>query len=128
MPLRVGYNTRMRAVALASVFASLVAVSAASGTTPAPNVRGVVVRATGMGGCYQGEPCDPLPPAMFVVFSRDNVVKRSRLAANGSFAVHLAPGQVHGHGRPAARVADAGEASLFPEVGTLHPRLVERHR
>ena len=64
---------------------------------------------------------------MYVVFSRDKVVKRSRLAANGSFTVHLAPGRYtvtvappHGLMTPARLIV--------PRVGMLHPRLVERHR
>ena len=39
----------------------LVLVAAASGATPAPNVKGIVVRTAQR--CPVGEPCDPLPPA-----------------------------------------------------------------
>ena len=115
----------MRALAAVSLIVFLFAVSTASGLTSTPNVRGTVVRAAGGGSCYPGEPCDPLPPAAYVVFTRGSVVTRSRLGANGSFALHLAPG------RYTVRVApphgQLSPASItVPRVGMLRPRLVEQ--
>ena len=52
-----------------------------------------MIRTTGAGGCYPGEPCDPLPPALYVVFSRGSTSARARLAASGAFSMHLAPGK-----------------------------------
>ncbi len=117
----------MRSFALISVLVSLLAVSVASGTARSPNVKGVVVRATGGGGCYQGEPCDPLPPATYVVFSRGSVATRSKLAANGSFSIHLAPGRYTVTVAPPHGLLTPATLAV-PRVGTLHPRLVERHR
>jgi hypothetical protein len=117
----------MRTLAGALLLATFLAGSAASATAPVPNVRGTVVRATGGGGCYQGEPCDPLPPAMYVVFSRGSAVTRSRLGVNGTFALHLAPGRYAVTVAPPHGLLTPGSVSV-PPVGVIRPRLVERHR
>ena len=113
----------MRALAAASLVVFLFAVSTASGLTPTPNVRGTVVRTSSGAGCYPGEPCDPLPPALYVVFTRGSVVTRSRLGANGTFALHLAPGR---YAVTIARGLLSPASITVPRVGMIRPRLVER--
>ena len=117
----------MRALAAGLLLTSLFVVSASSATVPAPNVRGTVIRAPGTAGCFQGEPCDPLPPAMYVVFSRGKAAVRAKLAVNGSFSLHLVPGQYTVSVAPPTGLLSPATVRV-PQVGTIRPRLVERHR
>jgi hypothetical protein len=103
----------------------LLVVSASSATTPLLNVKGTLVRSSATSDCYPGEPCDPLPPALYVVFSRAGKLTRARLGSNGSFALHLAPGTYAVSEAPPRRTV--APASLrVPRVGVIRPRLVER--
>jgi hypothetical protein len=113
----------MRSVIAGIVLACLlVLAAAASGATPAPNVKGIVVRTTQ--GCPVGEPCDPLPPALYVVFSRNGHVTRAKLGASGGFAVHLAAGFYAVSTAPQRAVTPA--SLRVPRVGVIHPRFVQR--
>jgi hypothetical protein len=117
----------MRLLVTSFVVASLLAVSAASALAPAPNVRGTVVRTTAAGDCYSGEPCDPLPPAIYVVFSRGSTSTRARLGANGSFSLHLAAGSYSVTVAPPLGRALTPGSVRVPRVGVIRPRLVERN-
>ena len=113
----------MRSVIAGVVLAGLlVLVAAASGATPAPNVKGTVVRTTQR--CPVGEPCDPLPSAVFVVFTRNGRVTRVKLGASGAFAVHLAAGLYAVSTAPQHAVTPA--SLRVPRVGVIHPRFVQR--
>lgn len=83
----------MRAAVIA-LAAAVFAVSGAAARTAGPNVRGVLDRdGAGSPACFPGEPCDPIPVGVFVVFSREHRKPvRTRVRPNGSFAVRLAPG------------------------------------
>jgi len=100
----------------------LVLVAAASGATPAPNVKGTVVRTAQR--CPVGEPCDPLPPALYVVFTRSGRVTRVKLGASGAFTVHLAAGFYAVSTAPPHAVAPA--SLRVPRVGVIRPRFVQR--
>jgi hypothetical protein len=117
----------MRVLAVTAVFVSLLTVSAASAVAPAANVRGTVVRSTSAGDCYSGEPCDPLPPAIYVVFSRGSTSTRARLGANGSFSLHLAAGSYSVTVAPSLGRALTPAGVRVPRVGIVRPRLVERN-
>jgi hypothetical protein len=117
----------MRALAAILVLGSLCVVSASPGAVPAPNVRGTVIRVPSSGGCYPGEACDPLPPALYIVFSRGSTTVRARLAASGAFSMHLAPGKYTVTVAPPTGLLAPGSITV-PRVGTIRPRLVERHR
>jgi hypothetical protein len=113
----------MRASIAALVLASLlVLVAAASGSTPAPNVKGSVVRTTQT--CPTGEACDPLPPAAFVVFSRSGHVTRVRLAASGAFALHLVPGLYAVSTAPPHGITPS--SLRVPRLGVVRPRFTQR--
>ncbi|HEY1512525.1 MAG TPA: hypothetical protein VGF66_02150 [Gaiellaceae bacterium] len=73
--------------------AATIAFGGLAATTPGPNVRGVLDRSGAESpACFPGEPCDPNPVGVFVVFSRErHRPVRVRVRANGSFAVRLAP-------------------------------------
>jgi hypothetical protein len=116
----------MRSSVAGLLLACLVAISAASGATPAANVKGSFVRATGTAGCLPGDVCDPIPPAAFVVFTRSGHVTRVKLAASGAFAVHLASGLYAVSTAPPHGVTPT--TLRVPRVGVVHPRLVERNR
>ncbi len=101
---------------------SLVAVAVAS--TRVPNVRGTVTAAPAT-ACPTGEPCDPRPPPLFVVFSRGRVTIRARIVAGGRFSLHLPPGRyVVGLAPPARRVVPG--TITVPAVGVVRPHLVEQ--
>jgi hypothetical protein len=116
----------MRALTPIALLACVLAASAAS-ATPAPNVKGTVVRAAGSSGCFPGEPCDPLPPPMYVVFSRGSVATRARLGANGSFSLRLKPGLYSVTVAPPRGLLTPSSVRV-PRVGVVRPRLVERRR
>src|SRR5437867_10818726 len=84
-------NMSMRWLIPIALLGVLLVVSASSATTPLLNVKGTLVRSGATSDCYPGEPCDPLPPALYVVFSRAGKLTRARLGSTGSFALHLAP-------------------------------------
>ena len=115
----------MRSVIAGVVLACLLLLAAAaSGATPsAPNVKGTVVRATQT--CPTGDACDPLPPAAFVVFTRNGHMTRVRLAASGAFAVHLVPGLYAVSTAPTHRTTPA--TLRVPRVGVVRPRFSERN-
>ena len=116
----------MRASIASVVLACLlVLAAAASGATPpAPNVKGTVVRSSSP-PCPVGEPCDPLPSAIYVVFTRNGHVTRVKLGAAGGFAVHLAAGVYAVSTAPAHAVTPA--SLRVPRVGVIHPRFVQRN-
>jgi hypothetical protein len=116
----------MRAFAPVGVLACVLAASAAS-AAPVPNVKGTVVRAAGSSGCFPGEPCDPLPPPMYVVFSRASVAARARLGANGFFSLHLRPGLYSVTVAPPRGLLTPSSVRV-PRIGVVRPRLVERSR
>jgi hypothetical protein len=113
----------MRAVIAGALLALiLVLAAAASGAIPAPNVKGTVVRTTQ--SCPPGEPCDPLPPALYVVFTRNGRVTRVKLGATGAFSVHLAAGVYAVSTGPPHAVTPT--SMRVPRVGVIHPRFVQR--
>jgi hypothetical protein len=114
----------MRSAVAGVVLACLLLVAAAaSGATPAPNVKGTVVRTAQ--SCPVGEPCDPPPPALYVVFTRSGRVTRVRLGPSGGFAVHLAAGVYAVSTAPPHAVTPA--SLRVPRVGVIHPRFVQRN-
>jgi hypothetical protein len=113
----------MRTVISGVVLACLLVLAgAASGATPAPNVKGTVVRTTQ--SCPVGEPCDPLPSAVFVVFTRNGRVTRVKLGTSGGFAVHLAAGVYSVSTAPQHAVTPA--SLRVPRLGVIRPRFVQR--
>jgi hypothetical protein len=115
----------MRIAAAALLLAPLLVGSVPSGAAVPPNVKGMFVRSTASGPCYPGEPCDPPPQATFVVFTRSAHATRVRLAENGAFAVHLAPGLYTVSALP-GRGSVTPSAVRVPRVGVIHPRLIQR--
>lgn len=88
----------LRSLAMLRMAASVVAAAATAlgglvATSSGPNVRGVLVRSgAGTPACYPGEPCDPTPVGVYVVFSRSgHPAVRVRARSSGSFAARLAP-------------------------------------
>lgn len=114
-------DVRIRIAASLVAFAALASSSQAALT---PNVKGVVVRSTTAGGCYRGEPCDPPPAAMFVVFTRNGHATRVTIGATGAFAVHLAPGMYSVSVAPRFRYVTPATLRI-PQLGVVHPRFVE---
>src|SRR3954452_9004187 len=80
---------RMAASVVAAAATALGGLVAASS---APNVRGLLDRSgAATPTCFPGEPCDPTPIGMYVVFSRaQHTSVRVRVRSNGAFAAHLA--------------------------------------
>lgn len=80
-------------VLLAACGGQPVAQPSASTPTGSINVRGVLDRGPAP-TCPADEPCDPLPRATMLIFSRPGAADvRVFVAGDGSFAVHLEPGQ-----------------------------------
>jgi hypothetical protein len=72
--------------------AAFLASTAAAGT-PAPNVRGSLMRGPVTPVCIEGRSCNAPAPGVVLVFSRSGQdVKRLRTGVGGRFAVHLQPG------------------------------------
>jgi hypothetical protein len=114
----------MRALA-AAIVAAFLLTAVALAATPAPNVKGLVVRSTSVTTCYPDEPCDPPPRATFVVFTRSGHTTRVTIGATGAFAARLVPGRyvvslapMHGAVSPAT--------VRVPRIGVIHPRFVQR--
>lgn len=117
----------MRAyVVLLCVLAATSIAAAASSGASAPNVRGTFVRSTQITNCYLGEPCDPPPPAAFLVFTRNGHSTRVRLGANGTFAVTLAGGFYRVTVLPSQSSTISPAAIRVPRVGVIHPRFIQR--
>jgi len=80
-------------MAASVVAAAATALGGLAAASSGPNLRGVLDR-TGADtpACFPGEPCDPIPVGMYVVFSRHrHAAVRVRVRSNGSFAARLAP-------------------------------------
>jgi hypothetical protein len=75
------------------VAAAVTALGGPAAASTVPNVRGTLDRSGGSSpSCFPGEPCDPRPVGVYVVFSRaGQAAVRVRVRSNGSFAVRLAP-------------------------------------
>lgn len=116
---------RMAASVVAAAATALGGLVAASS---APNVRGLLDRSgAATPTCFPGEPCDPTPVGMYVVFSRaQHTSVRVRVRSNGSFAAHLAsawyrislaPPPLSGHVTPArVHVARHGTTRITLEI------------
>ena len=119
----------MRAsVALLCVLAAASMAAAAQSGASRPNVTGKLVRSTSITGCYQGEPCDPPPPAGFLVFTRNGRSTRARLAADGAFAVRLPGGLYKVATSPSDGTTVSPAAIRVPATGVIHPRFVQTTR
>lgn len=82
----------LRPVAALLALAALLGAGQTSSATPPPNVRGVLAQGPPTLICPPGEPCDPPPTGVFVVFTRaSGVVIRVRVAPTGAFATYLPP-------------------------------------
>jgi hypothetical protein len=84
---------RYRTTALAALVL-LTGVSSAHTAVPTLNVRGTVQRLPSATptACVNGEPCDP-PITAALFFRRvGHAMVRTTVGANGTFALHLAPG------------------------------------
>jgi hypothetical protein len=75
--------------------------------------------------CPVGEPCDPLPSAAYVVFTRNGRATRVRLAASGAFAVHLVTGLYAVSTAPPHGITPA--TLRVPRVGVVRPRFIQRN-
>jgi hypothetical protein len=115
----------MRKRAAVLVVVSLAFATAAYAATRTPNVKGTVVRSSTGSGCFPGEPCDPPPPATFVVFSRNGQTTNVRIGAGGAFSVRLAPGLYAVRLAP-SRGSLTPATVRVPRIGVAHPRLVQR--
>ena len=115
-----------RAGLAVAVVVLVVGVAAAAGK-PVPNVRGVLVRPASA-SCPAGEPCDPSPVGVFILFSRSGrAVARARVRPDGSFALHLRPGRYGIELTPPASAGRLVPSSVrVPRVGILRLRLVVR--
>jgi hypothetical protein len=113
-------------VVLLCVLAAASIAAAASSAASAPNVRGTFVRSTQATNCYPGEPCDPPPPAAFIVFTRNGHSTRVRLGANGAFAVRLAGGLYRVTVFPSQTSTVSPAAIRVPRFGVIHPRFIQR--
>jgi len=108
--------------------AAAIALGGLAAATSGPNLRGVLDRSgVESPACFPGEPCDPNPVGVFVVFSRErHKPVRVRVRSNGSFAVRLAPAwyrislappPLSGHVTPArVRAPRKGVARLRLEI------------
>jgi hypothetical protein len=80
-------------VRLALVITALALVAAGGVQAAAPpNVRGTVIAPFSV-SCPPGDPCDPHPVGVFVVFSRAHHTAVRVLVRQGRFATRLAPGR-----------------------------------
>lgn len=79
-------------------------------------------------GCYQGEPCDPAPPATFLVFTRSGHSTRVRIGANGAFALRLARGFYRVTMRPSQSTTLQPASIRVPGTGVIHPSFVQKAR
>lgn len=78
--------------ALVALAAALLGAGETSSATPLPNVRGTVLQGPPTLICPAGEPCDPPPIGVFVVFTRaSGAVVRVRVAPTRTFATYLPP-------------------------------------
>lgn len=91
-------------------------------------MTGKFIRSAPTAGCYQGEPCDPPPPAAFLVFTRKGHSTRVRIGANGNFAVRLAGGFYRVTVLPSQSTTLAPASIRVPRVGVIHPRFVQKTR
>ncbi|MGN6798413.1 MAG: hypothetical protein ACTHKS_09705 [Gaiellaceae bacterium] len=91
-----------------------------------PNVTGKFVRSASISGCYQGEPCDPPPPAAFLVFTRNGHSTRARIGVKGAFAVRLASGRYKVTLIPSQRTGVLPASIRVPRTGVIHPRFVQQ--
>jgi hypothetical protein len=112
-------------VALLCVLAASSVAVTISSAAVAPNVRGTFVRSSQTPVCVQGEPCDPPPRATFLLFTRGGHSTRVTLAANGTFAVRLAPG-LYGVSVLPGGTKVSPTAIRVPRAGVIHPRFVQR--
>jgi len=113
-------------VVLVCVLAGASVAATASSGASGPNVRGTFVRNTQATKCYQGEPCDPVPQAAFLLFTRNGHSTRVRLRADGTFAVRLARGLYRVTVLPGQSSTVSPAAIRIPRVGVIHPRFVQR--
>ena len=113
------------ATACGSVPAGPTGPAAASPTGEAAlNVRGVLDRGASF-PCPPGDPCDPPLQAMFVVFSQPGKPDvRTRLDANGAFALHLDPGSYSVTAAPPSQAGGVQPSRVrVPSSGTLQLQL-----
>ncbi len=114
----------MRALA-ATVAAAFVLSAAAVAATPAPNVKGMVVRSTSVMTCFPGEPCDPPPQATFVLFTRNGHTTRATIGATGAFTARLVPG-LYAVSLAPMRSGISPATVRVPRIGVIRPRFVQR--
>ena len=115
----------MLAIAFVAAVTAVGSAVATSGTLE-PNVHGTLDRSgAGSPGCFPDEPCDPIPVGRFIAFSRQgHEPVRTRVHANGSFALRLPPGEYRVSLAPPPLSGHVTPATLrVPKRGAMHLKL-----
>ena len=114
---------------LATACGAAAPAAAPTGTGPVSiNVTGTLARGPAQ-TCPSDEPCDPLPSASLLIFSRPGLPDVSaRLDASGAFGLHLDPGSYSISAAPPAFGGQV-EPSLVkvPETGAVRLQLLIVH-